>query len=64
MKLFLGQGLNLHHSSYQSHSSDTAGSLTHWATRELLKVTVIAYLEGRALFSVFLNYDVHDSTII
>ena len=29
MQKFLGQGLNLHHSSNQSHSSDNTGSLTH-----------------------------------
>ena len=28
-----GQGLNPHHSSYRSHCSDNAGSLTHWAIR-------------------------------
>ena len=32
---FLGQGSNLCHGLNQSHSSDNAGSLTHWATREL-----------------------------
>ena len=32
---FLGQGLNLCHGSILSHSSDSTGSLTHWATREL-----------------------------
>ena len=31
---FPGQGSNPHHSSYQSHSSDKARSLTRWATRE------------------------------
>ena len=36
MQKFLGQGLNQHYSSDQSHSSDKVGSLTHWATRELL----------------------------
>ena len=30
-----GQRLNLHHSCNQSHSSDSARSLAHWATREL-----------------------------
>ena len=33
---FLGQRLNPSHSCNQSHSSDNAGSLTHWATMELL----------------------------
>ena len=33
---FLGWGLTPHHSSNQSHSSDTTRSLTHWATREFL----------------------------
>ena len=32
---FLGQGSNLCHSSDQNLSSDTAGSLTSWATKEL-----------------------------
>ena len=32
---FLGQGLTLHHSSDQRHSSDNTRSLTCWATREL-----------------------------
>ena len=36
MQNFLGQGLNLCYSSDLSHSSDNAGSLTHWASRELL----------------------------
>ena len=38
---FQGQGANLHHSSDQSHSSDNAGSLTHGATRELLKLMLL-----------------------
>ena len=33
---FLSQGSNLQHSGDQSHSTDNAGSLTCWATRELL----------------------------
>ena len=32
---FLGQGSNLHHGSNLSCCSDNAGSLTHYATREL-----------------------------
>ena len=32
---FLGQGLNLHHSSDLSHCSGHTRSLTHWAMREL-----------------------------
>lgn len=35
MQMFLGQGWNLSHSCNQSCSSDCAGSLTHWFTREL-----------------------------
>ena len=35
MHKFLGQGLNLCHSSDLSHCSNSAGSLTHWTTREL-----------------------------
>ena len=34
MQKFLGQGLNLPHSSSQNHSSDIR-SLTYWAIREL-----------------------------
>ena len=33
MQKFLGQGLNPHHSSVQSHSSDNAGSLTSCVPR-------------------------------
>jgi len=32
----LSQGSNPQHGSDPSHSRDSAGSLTHWATRELL----------------------------
>ena len=35
MRQVPGPGSNLDHSSNQSHSSDSAGSLTHWAAREL-----------------------------
>lgn len=35
MQKFLGLGLNLHLSSYLSHSHDNPGSLTHQAAREL-----------------------------
>ena len=35
MRKFPGQGLNPHHSSSLSHSSENARSLTHCATREL-----------------------------
>ena len=35
MHKFTGQGLNLCHSSNQSHSRDNARSLTHWAIGEL-----------------------------
>ena len=34
--MFLVQGLNPHHSSIQSHSSDNVRPLTYWATRKLL----------------------------
>ena len=34
---FPGQGSNPHHSSTQSHGSDNARSLNHWATKELLE---------------------------
>ena len=37
MKKFPGQGLNPSHRSNQSHNSDNAESLTHWATGELPK---------------------------
>ena len=36
MRKFLGQGLNLCHSSNQSHSSGNTGSLAPWATNELV----------------------------
>ena len=42
MQKFLGQGLNLHHSSDPSHSSDIARSLTYWAAREL---PIVYFLE-------------------
>ena len=35
MQKFPGQGFNPWHSSNQSHSSDNAGSSTHWASREV-----------------------------
>ena len=35
MQMFPGQGLDLCHSCNQSHSSDIAGALMDWATREL-----------------------------
>ena len=35
MAKFLGHGLNLHHSSDLSHSSDNTETLTHWATWKL-----------------------------
>ena len=38
---FLGQMLNQHNSSNLSHSSDTARSLTSWATRELFHFSVL-----------------------
>ena len=38
---FLGQGSSPSHSSEQSYSSDNAGSVTHWATRELYMLHVL-----------------------
>ena len=35
---FLGQGLNLHHNNDPSHCSDSARSLIHCITRELLSI--------------------------
>ena len=43
MHKFLGKGLNPNHRSNQSHSNDNAGSLTCWATRELLKLILYTY---------------------
>ena len=37
---FLGQGMNQHHSSPLSHTSDKVRFLTHCATRELLALRV------------------------
>ena len=34
IRKFLGQGLNLHHSSDPSQSNDNTRSLTHYTTRE------------------------------
>ena len=41
MRKFQGRGLRPHHSCNQIHSSDNAGSLTHWATRELLPQVIL-----------------------
>lgn len=41
MQQFPGQGSNLWHRSDPSHSRENAGSLTHWATRGLLKTQVL-----------------------
>ena len=38
--MFLGQGLNPHHSSDPSFCSDNAKSLTHYAIRELFSYTL------------------------
>ena len=38
------QGLNLHHSCVQSHSSDSARYLNHWATMELHDLRTLKYL--------------------
>ena len=35
---FSGKGSNPHYSCNQSHGSDNAGSLTHWAMKELQMV--------------------------
>ena len=43
MQKFLGQGLNFCHSINQSHSSDSAGSLTCWA-RECLPLFLLLLL--------------------
>ena len=36
-----GPGIETKRSSDRCHSSDNAGSLTHWATKELPEVTII-----------------------
>ena len=41
MWMFLGQGSNLTHSSDVSCLSNNTGFLTHWATRELPKLTLL-----------------------
>ena len=41
MQKFLGQGLNLHHSSDPSRCNDSARSLTCWATRELPRAWIV-----------------------
>ena len=51
MQEFLSQGSNLHHSSDLSHSNDNAGSLTCWATRNLLSSKFFP------LFSLFSFWD-------
>ena len=51
MSKFLGQGLNLCHSSNLSRYSDNAGSLTCCATRELLRVEHFIWLPF--LFEIF-----------
>ena len=38
---FLGQGLNLHHNSNQSHSSDNTGSLVTRPPRNSLIITIL-----------------------
>ena len=43
MQKFPGPGSNLHHSCNQSHNSDNAGSLIHWATRELCHLTFLSF---------------------
>ena len=42
----LGQALNLHYSSDLSHCSENAGSLIHWATRELPRADFCGSREG------------------
>ena len=46
---FLGQGSNPCHISHPSQSSDNAGSLSHWATRELLNV-LIYFFKSEPIF--------------
>ena len=41
---FLGQGSNLCHSSDPRHCSDSTGSLTHCATRELIFIFLFVFL--------------------
>ena len=43
MYKFLGQRLNPHHRSNPSHCSDSAGSLTHWVTRQLLEFFIFYF---------------------
>ena len=46
---FLGQGSNPCHSSNQSYNSDNAGSLSHWATGELLSRNLLRYEQFLAI---------------
>ena len=48
---FPGQGSNTQHSSDTSHCSDNARSLTHCATRELLKI-----LNGKFIFKIAIRF--------
>ena len=43
MYKFLGQRLNPHYRSNPSHCSDSAGSLTHWVTRQLLEFFIFYF---------------------
>ena len=49
MRKFLGQGSN----SY--HSSDNAGSLTNWATRELLSIFKAIYEQNNIMSGIIRN---------
>ena len=53
-----GLGINLHSSSNQSHSSDKAGALTCWATRELWKKIFCGtrYLRGSSWKAAFVLF--------
>ena len=46
---FPGHRLNPCHSSNPSHCSDSAGSLTHWAMRELLKLLLVTFFSPLSL---------------
>ena len=56
---FLGRGLNLCHCSNLSHSSDNAGSLIHWATRELLlSLSGLVWVLPKTALQCYWNYNV------
>lgn len=49
MRKFLGQGSNL------SHNRDNAGSLTHWATRELLEHLLLLQVGRHSLSTYYVT---------